>query len=835
VSLVDTEATSVAQPRGLTTTEAQELLRTVGSNTLPTARRTSVLRELFVRFFEPLNGALFGVGLATMFVLDNRLQGVSIIAISVLNAVVGLVLSRRADSASRSLGKLLIPTARVIRDGQPQVVSSAAVVPGDVLVLNSGDRVAADGELVSVRDLRLDEAMLTGESLSIAKSQNEMCWAGTLIASGSGLLLVTATGSTTKMATLVGMLDAVPPETPLQRHLGRLTSRLGLAALVIGTMASVVEFVRNPTADNRLGQAALVGVALALAAVPEGLPSAVTVSLAVSGLELAKRGAVVKSLTGLEALGSATVLCTDKTGTLTEGSLEVLVVEAQDKEELWRAVLRCNDAAGTGDELDQALIVSAPMGAPADPLVDVVPFAAERRSMTTVHAVSSGDHLVTVKGAPEVVLGRCADGTLTHDLTATAEMLAKQGHRVIAVAVAEVGSDDRRTLAGESGDHWTDSIPLRAVGLVSFGDPLRPTAVQAIELARNLGLRIVMVTGDHPHTATSIARSVGISTASVVTGAELSVLSRIEQSKKLSSATVIARVTPEAKLALIDALHDHGEIVAMTGDGVNDAPALRRADIGIAVGGEHATDVARDAAAVVLRDGDLGTVVAAIEHGRRVHRNIRMSMAYLLTGNLTEIMVIAAAVVAFPTLRTPLLPAQLLWINFITDTFPAFMLGIDNRPLADPEKPASDVLLSRMALQQMLVRSALLTVLILLSTVGVSSAGIQSQLVASLACLHLLLPYVVRAKRFAFEPGWSRNRLLLATIAISLAAQTLVFQLAPARRALGLSPIGIEGALRVLAACVVTTVLCWLVAIAFDARARHLHLSHSVHQPESKS
>ena len=799
---------------GLTTAHAEERLAQDGPNELPSSPRPPWVLDIGRRLVQPLNAALELAGVLTITVLGETAQGIAITSLALGNALIEGVIERRADEASEELGQLLAPSARVERDGEVIEVSGREVVVGDVVHLAPGTQVPADMTLHSVNRLRIDEAILTGESLPVDKDGSPDladAFSGTFVVAGTGVGTVTATGARTKLGGIAALLNTESRSTPLQRQLTQLTRRLGIVAAIIGVFAGVATYWRTVGAPHRTAEAALVGVTLALAALPEGLPTAVTTALAYSGLRLAKHGAIVRNLTALEALGSTTVLCTDKTGTLTEGRLAV-VETAGDGDRIWLGALRCNDGRETGDDIDVALLDAAP-SIDEDHIghrLATLPFDPKYRMMATVHEARC-ERVVTVKGAPEAVFHRCLASDGRDRFADQATTMMGRGLRVIAFA------EQRSSHAGEG-----EGIPpftfdslreLTAVGLIAFGDPIRSEAKAAVEAALRYGARVVMVTGDSAATARSIATDVGMEIEPTITGNELLALSPSERLRLLRGAAVLARVDPATKLDLIAALQDNGEIVAMTGDGVNDAPALRRADVGIAVGGSRATDVARHAADVVLSDGNLATVVRAIEHGRRIRRNLYAMVAYLLTGNLSEIFVIIGCVAVFPQLATPLLPAQLLWINFITDTTPALVLGIDSRPI-DTTRPVEkrSSLVDLRGFQTMVLRAALLAAVVLVSAIGQgqTDASRRSQIVATLVCTHIILTFVVRSSIFAFEKGWAANRVLLVTTAISLALQLFAFESPVLRRALSIESIGVSGWLRVFGASMTFVALCAL-------------------------
>ncbi len=795
---------------GLTSAKAAELLLTNGRNELLSVPRIPLPIDLVHRLAEPMNLALLIAGSLTGLLLEETVQGATIAGLAIINVLVGGILERRADDASAALSQMVKPTAKVIRDDMVFEIASGEVVPGDLVLLNAGCQVPADVTLFETSNLRIDESMLTGESLAVLKQDDDMAFAGTQTTSGTGRGYVTATANRTRIGSIADLLAVAPSPTPLQRQLRKLTSKLGIGAVLVGCAAAVAIYARTSGETNRLAEAVLVGVALALAVLPEGLPTAITSALAFSGLRLAKRGAIVRSLSALEGLGSVTVLCTDKTGTLTEGSLEVIRTVG-DEQRLWRAAVRCNDGEQTGDEVDVALLRGAQgmFDLGLGVRIHVIPFDPSRRIMTTWHRLDSNQVVMTVKGAPEEILQRCIPSPFCSALASQAASLMDEGLRVLAFGEFLLPDDRSGKGAGMDSDPapglegtpcGSETVRLEPLGLIGFGDPIRATAPEAIAAAMAFGTRVVMVTGDNQGTARAVAARVGMATHPIVTGVQLAEVSSSERDLLLASAAIVARVDPATKFALIDALHANGEIVAMTGDGVNDAPALQRADIGIAVGGPAATDIARHAAAVVLSDGNLSTVVRAIEHGRRVHRNIRSTVTYLLTGNLSEIVVIVGCLFVYPSITTPLLPAQLLWINFVTDTFPALVLGVDTAPTrAKPANPTQ--LIDRSAWKRILFRAVLVGTVVLVSAAGdLSPEQRQSQIVATLVLSHLSLTYVVRASRFPFEKGWSQNHVILVTLCVLSIAQIALFNVETARTLLHLETLGLEGALRAVGA-----------------------------------
>jgi Ca2+-transporting ATPase len=697
--------------------------------------------------------------------LGERVNAIAILAIVALNAVIGLVQEGRAASALEALRSMETPTSRVLRDGVPRVIASRLIVPGDVVVLSAGDRVPADLQLSQADAMEVDESTLTGESLPVVKAAGDQAHAGTLITRGSGTGTVSATGSATRLGSIAEALRRPQPPTPLQLELGRLTGRLGGTAVVIAIGVLALILVRTGLSRESLERSFLAAVALAVAAVPEGLATVVTVALALGVRRMAAAGAIIRRLPAVETLGSTTVVLTDKTGTLTENRIRVQGVapagarlgRLEELPELLRGrfeevMALCNDASldpPAGDPMDLALLEVLAAERVTDlrgtrQRLGVIPFDSGRARMTALYQGSNGP-VVLIKGAPEGIINLSSaaldtDGeprALSPGLRTwafeTTEELAGQGMRVLALA--------RRDLEGAPTDLEAEEKGAVLVGLVGLADPLRPEAAATVAQSGAAGIRLVMVTGDHPGTAEHVAAAVGITAPGrgVMEGSELT---RHGLPSDPLGVSVYARVEPGHKLALVEALQERGEVVAVTGDGVNDAPALRRADIGVAMG-RSGSDVAREAADMVVTDDNLATIVGAVREGRGIYDNVRKVVDYLVAGNLSEIMVVVSGLLIFPDLGIPLLPLQLLWINLLTDGLPALALGID--PVAPdvmrrPPRRRGEPLLSVRRLQRL----------------GGRGLIIAAASVASLAVSRLL-----------WEESWARSRALMFTVLVT--------------------------------------------------------------------
>ena len=767
--------------RGLTAGEVARRLEATGPNEIAGAEPEPTWRRIVEQFRDPLSYLLFAaivVSLAAWAVEGAAgvpFDAVVIAVIVVLNAVLGYVQQARAEHAVEALQRMSATTATVIRDGATQRVPTRDLVPGDLLLLAEGDTVAADARLLSAATLAVSEASLTGESEPVLKDARplpapaalgdrlNMVFNGTAVSRGVGRAVVTTTGMGTQMGRIAGLLHATQEDpTPLQREITLVGRMLGIAVVLIAVvvMATVFLSFGVDTLDDVV-TALLLGVSLAVAAVPEGLPTVLSVVLALGVQRMARHNAIVKKLSSVETLGSASVICSDKTGTLTRGEMtigrvvtasgEVTVSGAGYRPDgrvehdgallepgsaLWRetaAVLGggslANDATLTevdgewtiqGDPTEAAFLVAERKLAIHQRRLDrfdrvgEIPFTSERKLMTSLEADldRAGKLAVVTKGAPDVLLRRCAfqlvgDEVLPLDddrrrrIVDDVERLSDQAFRTLAVAY--------RALETTTAPELDESLEQDLVycGMVGILDPPRPEAAVAIAEARRAGVRVMMITGDHPRTAARIARDLGIldgagaPATAAVSGTELDALDEDDFRATVRRRSVYARVTPEHKLRIVDALQADGQVVAMTGDGVNDAPALKSADIGIAMG-RTGTEVTKEAAKMVLADDDFATIVRAVREGRDIFDNIRKFLRYLLSSNMGEVLTVFLGVVLAGVLGLssgdgaivlPLLATQILWINLLTDSAPALAMGVDTETedvMSRPPRALSD-------------------------------------------------------------------------------------------------------------------------------------------------
>ncbi len=769
--------------QGLTTAQANERLQQYGLNQLKDAPRPTFLQMLW----EQLNNfvvILLIIASLISALLGDYVEAAAIMTIVVLNAVLGIVQERRAEEALSALKKLAAPDAQVIRDGKRLSIPSYELVPGDIVFLEAGNFVPADTRLLEAVNLRVEEASLTGESLPVQKNaasileknvplgdRKNTAFMGTLVSYGRGRGVVTSTGMLTQLGLIASLLQNVDAEeTPLQRRLDQLGKSLSVAALFLVAVVFIVALVNQTNIKElftgplgyfskfaeQITEVFIIAISLAIAAVPEGLPAVVTISLALGMREMIKRHALIRKLSSVETLGSATVICSDKTGTLTQNEMTLthMWVDGQlieitgtgyvpegkfliAKEEieishypaartaLWLGLLNNDsllettgeeDAQKTyrivGDPTEGALLVAAMKAGArhmeireAYPRENEVPFDSERKRMVTIHEVfaprlddpspfvdeslKSWD-VIAIKGAPDVVLELCTeymgldneprklDHVARERILAANDAMTQDALRVLGVAyriVQDVPDNPAQIITNEL-EH-----DLIFVGLLGMIDPARDEVKPALQEARKAGIRTIMITGDYPNTARAIAEAIGLLRPGkkVLTGAQLDELSDYDLKDAIEDTDVFARVSPEHKLRIVDALQANDEIVAMTGDGVNDAPAIKRADIGVAMG-ITGTDVAKETADMVLTDDNYASIVSAVEQGRIIYSNIRKFVFFLLSSNIAEIMIIFLATLA--GLPAPLTAIQLLWLNLITDGAPALALAVEK---GDPD------------------------------------------------------------------------------------------------------------------------------------------------------
>ncbi|MFH0241263.1 HAD-IC family P-type ATPase [Streptomyces sp. HK10] len=874
--------------RGLSGDEAARRLDRFGPNTLPAAARGGPLLRALRQFHHPLIYILIAAGAVTA-ALGESVDSAVIFAVVLINAFVGFVQESKAEAALDSLRSMARTTARAVRDGRERAVPSEELVPGDLVLVEAGDKVPADVRLLRAAELRADESALTGESVPVAKDEvlldpltpvadrRNTLHSGTLVTAGRGAGVAVATGAGTELGEihrLVGAAEVLT--TPLTEKLARFSRVLTVVILVLAAVTFVIGLARGQGASDTFTAA----VALAVGAIPEGLPAVVTITLAIGVARMARRRAVIRRLPAVETLGSTTVICSDKTGTLTENQMTVRAVRTPDGEfsvsgsgyapdgefrrgdggvvpvaadrALYRCLLAgalCNDAvlaggtpkAGggvrwslTGDPTEGALLAAAvkgglgPDATAAFPRVGAVPFSSERRYMATVHRDGeAGGHLLLVKGAVEQVVELCsaamgADGSVrpldAEAVLRAADELAGRGLRVLATA----------ELPGAEPEGLGEGAPAGSMvftGLQAMLDPPRAAAVDAVRACRTAGIGIKMITGDHAATATAVAARIGLLTerreGEVLTGADLDALPAQEYPDAVERARVFARVSPEQKLRLVEALQARGQVVAMTGDGVNDAPALRRANIGVAMG-RGGTEVAKDAADMVLTDDDFATIEAAVEEGRGVFDNLVKFIVWVLPTSLGQGMLVLVAILFGATL--PVLPTQILWINMTTAVALGLMLafepkeeGIMRRP---PRDPGRALLTTALAFRVLLVSALIVGGAWWLFTweraEGAGLAEARTAAVNLVVAVELFYLFSCRSlTRSAWSAGVFGNRWIIGGVLAQTAGQLAITYLPAMNGLFRTAPIDGGAWLRILGFALLAS-----LAVAVDKRLR---------------
>lgn len=816
---------------GLTAEQAKELLGRVGRNALPVPPRRSLVRRVLAQLKSALIYLLLfalAVDLVAWALADAvgaPLEAIAIAFVILLNAALGVAQEYRSERALLELERLAAPRAWVLRDGCFQRIDAAEIVPGDVVRLEAGDRVPADGVADEPETLSVDEAVLTGESLPVEKAAGDGLFSGTLVSHGRALLLVQRTGLASNMGKLAASIGAIDvSKTPLEQRVDELGTRIARVVAVLCVSMVVAGLAIHGL--SRPLPVLMFAVAFGVAVVPEGMPAMMTLALAIGVQRMARRQAVVRRLAAVEALGSVTVIATDKTGTLTLNQLTVEALEAAPEREADAlcALVLANDAdpsSGAGDPLELALVhYAAQRGTDVHALAQAYPrlssrgFDSQWRCMRATVVAPSGEQIAFLKGAPEAILERCQlDDAERRRLLAQADAAAARGLKVLGLARGAAVAERELTF----------------LGMVSLGDPPRPEARGAVLAARRAGIRVVMITGDHPATARAIADAVGIEGSDVVLGHELAG-SDAEVDRILTTRNVFARTQPEQKLRLIERLQAAGHVVAMTGDGLNDAPALKRADVGVAMGG-RGSEVAREVADLVLLDDNFATIVAAVEEGRGIYANVQSFVRFSFSSNVALMILVFGA--AFGSLLTglrssdgslllPLTALQILWINFLGDGPPALALALDRGQdaLLDAPRSPRAPLLDRTGLRFVaadgLLKGGLgLALLVLLPALGQDALTTASAafLYEGVAKLLSMFPARRLRGRLLYNPWvWAAT---VASIGLQLACVLL-----PAlRRVMGLLPLRGLDLLAVAGSLILTVALGELILRALRAES----------------
>ena len=831
---------------GLSTEKATELLQIHGYNELKEKERESLFSKFIGQFKDFLVLILIAASIISAF-LGEAVDSIAILIIVLLNAVLGIVQETKAEKALAALKQMSAPNSKVLRNGILISIPARELVPGDVVLVEAGDRIPADLRILETFSLKVEEASLTGESVPVEKTaspidgnvpladRHNMAFMSTLVTYGRAKGIVVETGMQTEIGKIANMLQTGEKEvTPLQRKLADFSKTLGFACLGVCTLVFFLGIYNALRAGNLTAQELqlmlMTAISLAVAAIPEGLPAVVTIVLALGMQRMARKNSIIRKLHAVETLGSITVICSDKTGTLTQNQMTVTkayvngkmyelsgegydpqgeirlnniraeITSDQDLRMLLQGIILCNDAklmlnpdtkswGIVGDPTEGALLTAAAKaGLTLDmvtsefPRIKELPFDSGRKMMTTIHQADQS-YLAFTKGAPDILISRCT-GVMTADHIQPLDAdeiakfqkinhdLAAQALRVLAVACRRFPEIPNET----SPDQVENDLIL--IGLVGMIDPPRSEAREAVRICTTAGIRPIMITGDHQDTAQAIALDLGIisSKEQSMTGKQIDNLTQSELSQAVQTISVFARVSPENKVAIVEALKANNHIVAMTGDGINDAPALKKADIGVAMG-ITGTDVTKETADMVVTDDNFATIVAAVEEGRTIFANIRKFIAFLLSCNLSEVLVIfIAMLLGWPI---PLLPIQLLWVNLVTDAFPALALGMERKEddiMKTPPRNPSEPIVNRPALTMIILQSLAITASVLAAfgygyfAYGENLTTARTFAFITLINSQLLCAYSARSTNYSvFKTGIFCNKYMNMAVALSFA------------------------------------------------------------------
>ncbi|MFW0862493.1 MAG: cation-translocating P-type ATPase [Candidatus Komeilibacteria bacterium] len=861
---------------GLSTSEAKKRLKVIGSNSLPRGKRLTRVAIFFNQFKSALIYILLIAGIVSMF-LGEHIDAYIIFVAVFLNVIIGFIQEGKAQKALQKLQSVIVAKALVLRDGGKKEISAAELVPGDIIFLKAGDRIPADARLIEAYDLEVEEAALTGESAPVNKSidrmstglaladRKNMVYMSTLVSRGVGKAVIVATGINTEIGKIAKLLkDTEDEETPLQKKLNKFSRKLGLIILFI----CLAIFGIGAFYGNDLVLMFNTAVAIAVAAIPEGLAVAVTVILAIGMQRVLKKKALVKKLVAAETLGSTTVICTDKTGTLTEGEMRVVHIATANEEfdftntkkkkvdsslsvfSTLKAAIMCNDAEfdregrPIGSATEKALLLAgSQIGLQRKilekdlPRIAEIPFDSSNKFMATAHKLSKTKKIIYLKGAPEYILEAATKveksgvaikltPKVKKELKAKLSKLAKKKLRVVAVAY-------REEKLGLELNLETALQDLTIVGFLAMKDPLRPDTKRTLHLIGKAGVKTIIITGDNKETAKAIAEDLGLKIGrdAIIEGKDMLSMSDIDLAKVVKKIVIYARVSPHDKLRIVKALQSHGEVVAMTGDGINDAPALKQADIGVALG--SGTDIAKETADLVLMNNNYSAIAAAIEQGRVIYDNIKKVILYLLSDSFSEVLLIMGSLILGWPL--PLLPAQILWINLVTDGFPNMALTVEpeekeimQEPPQERQKPILDaernILIATISLVTA-ISSLIIFHLYYTHTGDLSLA--RSLVFATLGVDSLLYVFSCRSLRHSIlHKGFFANKFLILAVVGGFMVQLLALYIPFFQRILRTTALNMMEWGIVLGASLVVILLIELIKYIFIARHKRVLISN---------
>lgn len=812
---------STDEKQGLTEKEVRERQEKYGKNKLQEKKKESFI----VKFIKQFNDFMIIILIIASIIsaVVSKMQGendyvdsIIIIGIVVFNALMGVIQEAKAEKSIEALKQMTPQLAKTIRNGKTVEVNAEELVKGDIIILDAGNFVPADCRILESHNLKIEESSLTGETQGAEKDADAICsknaplgdmknmaFMASITVNGHGKAVVTDTGMSTKVGQIANMIiEDEAPQTPLQKKLGEVGKILGLACLAICVIIFVMGLIKHIEPVEMF----MTSVGLAVAAIPEGLPAIVTIMLSIGVTKMAKKNSIIRKLPAVETLGSSSVICSDKTGTLTQNKMKVVDVRSQNKKFIIELATLCTDCdinveSGvpqvSGEPTEKAIVEECiNMGTVKDklenfmPRINEIPFDSNRKMMTTIHKIGNKYRIIT-KGAPDVLLQKC-----TKQVDLITEMQNQYNIKIKSLGNLKIQSDNRqmaqkalRVIAVAYKD--LDTLPskidsqniennLTFVGLIGMIDPPREGVKEAVQVCKNSGIKTVMITGDHLETAKAIAKDLGILEQKdmAITGQELDKITQKQLEKNISNYSVFARVTPEHKVRIVKAWQKNGAVVAMTGDGVNDSPALKNADIGIAMG-KNGTDVAKNAADIILTDDNFVTIVEAVKQGRNIYDNIKKAIHFLIATNIGEIVTIFMGLVL--GLKSPLLAIQLLWINLVTDSLPAIALGL--------EKPEKDIMQRKPVdskkgifadglWNKIIVEGIMIGVLTLVAfSIGNKYYGLEAgrtMAFLSIGFLELIHSFNVKNEKSIFEAGLFENKYLVGSFVLGIFIQAIV-------------------------------------------------------------
>ena len=812
---------STDEKQGLTEKEVQERQAKYGKNKLQEKKKESFI----VKFIKQFNDFMIIILIIASIIsaVVSKMQGendyvdsIIIIGIVVFNALMGVIQEAKAEKSIEALKQMTPQLAKTIRNGKTVEVNAEELVKGDIIILDAGNFVPADCRILESHNLKIEESSLTGETQGAEKDADAICsknaplgdmknmaFMASITVNGHGKAVVTDTGMSTKVGQIANMIiEDEAPQTPLQKKLGEVGKILGLACLAICVIIFVMGLIKHIEPVEMF----MTSVGLAVAAIPEGLPAIVTIMLSIGVTKMAKKNSIIRKLPAVETLGSSSVICSDKTGTLTQNKMKVVDVRSQNKKFIIELATLCTDCdinveSGvpqvSGEPTEKAIVEECiNMGTVKDklenfmPRINEIPFDSNRKMMTTIHKIGNKYRIIT-KGAPDVLLQKC-----TKQVDLITEMQNQYNIKIKSLENLKIQSDNRqmaqkalRVIAVAYKD--LDTLPskidsqniennLTFVGLIGMIDPPREGVKEAVQVCKNSGIKTVMITGDHLETAKAIAKDLGILEQKdmAITGQELDKITQKQLEKNIRNYSVFARVTPEHKVRIVKAWQKNGAVVAMTGDGVNDSPALKNADIGIAMG-KNGTDVAKNAADIILTDDNFVTIVEAVKQGRNIYDNIKKAIHFLIATNIGEIVTIFMGLVL--GLKSPLLAIQLLWINLVTDSLPAIALGL--------EKPEKDIMQRKPVdskkgifadglWNKIIVEGIMIGVLTLVAfSIGNKYYGLEAgrtMAFLSIGFLELIHSFNVKNEKSIFEAGLFENKYLVGSFVLGIFIQAIV-------------------------------------------------------------